>query len=156
MKTLLEQQAETAIKKKTDYAIAEAKAKAEAKKIQGQAEVSQAENKVKAKTFQKNAEVEFLRQRFNTEINHQEHMDNLEIKTLKELADIEVTKFQETIKAIGKDTIVQMARAGPETQAKLLKGLGLSGFMIMDGKNPINLFNTAQGMVSKQDMESIA
>jgi major vault protein len=51
LKTLMEQQAETAIKKKTDYAIAESKAQAEAKKIRGQAEVAQAENKVKAKTF---------------------------------------------------------------------------------------------------------
>lgn len=40
-----------------------------------------------------------------------------------------------------------MARAGPETQSKLLKGLGLKGFMIVDGKNPVNLFNTANGML---------
>ena len=40
-----------------------------------------------------------------------------------------------------------MAKAGPEFQAKLLKGLGLKGFMMMDGKHPINLYNTAQNMV---------
>jgi major vault protein len=40
-----------------------------------------------------------------------------------------------------------MARAGPETQAKLLQGLGLKGFVITDGKNPVNLFNTANGML---------
>jgi len=34
-----------------------------------------------------------------------------------------------------------MARAGPELQAKLLKGLGLKGFMMMNSKNPINLFS---------------
>ena len=48
---------------------------------------------------------------------------------------------------MGQETIIAMARAGPENQAKLLKGLGLEGFMIMDGKNPVNLFNTANGMV---------
>lgn len=74
-------------------------------------------------------------------------MDNLEIKTARELAEIEINKFRETINAIGKDTLVQMARAGPEMQAKLLKGLGLQGFMILDGKHPINLFNTAKGMI---------
>jgi len=42
-----------------------------------------------------------------------------------------------------------MARAGPEMQAKLLQGLGLKGFLVTDGKNPINLFNTAQGMIAK-------
>lgn len=50
--------------------------------------------------------------------------------------------------SIGKDTIVAMAKAGPEMQAKLLKGLGLKGYCIMDGKNPINLFNTAKGLVN--------
>jgi len=37
-------------------------------------------------------------------------------------------------------------------KAKLLKGLGLSGYLVTDGKNPINLFNTAQGMVSDKMM----
>ena len=49
----------------------------------------------------------------------------------------------------GRDTIAAMARAGPEMQAKLLQGLGLKGFLVTDGKNPINLFNTAQGMIAK-------
>ena len=40
-----------------------------------------------------------------------------------------------------------MAEAGPEYQAKLLEGLGLSGFIMTDGNNPINLFNTANGLV---------
>lgn len=41
-----------------------------------------------------------------------------------------------------------MAKAGPESQAKLLKGLGLQGYMVSDGKNPINLFSTAFGMLN--------
>ncbi len=40
-----------------------------------------------------------------------------------------------------------MAKAGPEMQAKLLKGLGLSGFMVVDGKHPVNLFNAATGLI---------
>ena len=44
-----------------------------------------------------------------------------------------------------------MAKAGPETQAKLLKGLGLQGYMILDSKNPINLMNTAQGFIGCQN-----
>jgi len=51
------------------------------------------------------------------------------------------------VTAIGPDTIKSIARSGPEMQAKLLKGLGLKGFIISDGKNPINLFNAAQGMI---------
>jgi len=61
------------------------------------------------------------------------------------MADIETRKFKELVSAIGRQTIVSMAKAGPEAQAKLLSGLGLKGFLISDGKNPINLFNTANG-----------
>jgi len=51
------------------------------------------------------------------------------------------------IAAIGPESLVAMAKAGPETQAKLLGGLGLKGYLISDGKNPINLFNTAHGLI---------
>lgn len=40
-----------------------------------------------------------------------------------------------------------MASAGPEMQAKLLEGLGLQGYIMTDGNNPINLFNTASGLI---------
>ena len=131
--------------------MADARAKAEAKKISAQAEVSQSTNKVKANTIRRKAELELFQQRFETEIAHKEALDDLTIKTERELAEIEAQKFQETIDAIGKDTIVQMARAGPEMQAKLLKGLGLQGFMVVDGKQPVNLFNTAHAMIGAQN-----
>jgi major vault protein len=51
------------------------------------------------------------------------------------------------VEAIGKDTIVEMANAGPELQAKLLEGLGLQGYLMMDSNNPVNLFNAAEGFV---------
>lgn len=35
-----------------------------------------------------------------------EAVDDLEISSLRELADIEAKKFEETIQAIGRDTIV--------------------------------------------------
>ena len=87
-------------------------------------------------------------------------MDKIFTETQRKLAAIEVEKFKETINAIGKKTIVEMARAGPEMQAKLLKGLGLNGYMIVDGKHPLNLFNTAKGMVGAegngmQDMAAV-
>ena len=34
-------------------------------------------------------------------------------------------------------------------KAKLLSGLGLKGYLVTDGKNPINLFNTANGNTTK-------
>ena len=44
---------------------------------------------------------------------------------------------------------MQMAKAGPETQAALLKGLGLQGYMIVDGKHSMNLMGTANGLLGK-------
>jgi len=68
------------------------------------------------------------------------------------LADIEVSKFKKIIDAIGKDTLVSISKSGPEAKAKMLKGLGLKGFLVTDGKNPINLFNTANGMLGDMPM----
>lgn len=53
------------------------------------------------------------------------------------------------MEAIGQDTLVEIAKAGPETQAELLKSIGMSGYMFMDSQNPINLFTTANGMVKR-------
>ena len=63
------------------------------------------------------------------------------------MAKIDAEKFENIVKSIGPETIKSISRAGPELQAKLLKGLGLKGFLISDGKNPINLFNTANSMI---------
>jgi major vault protein len=71
----------------------------------------------------------------------------LEIFRAKELAAIESKKFDDMIQAIGPQTIVAMSKAGPEYQVELLKGLGLSGFIMTDGNNPINLFNSASSLV---------
>ncbi len=36
-------------------------------------------------------------------------------------------------------------------QAKLLSALGLQSVLVTDGKNPINLFNTAKGLLGQQE-----
>lgn len=51
------------------------------------------------------------------------------------------------VSSVGQDTIVAISNAGPELQAQLLEGLGLQGFIMTDGNNPINLFNTANAMI---------
>lgn len=83
----------------------------------------------------------------------QEDLLDVEINSKRELINIEIEQFKKTVDAIGADTIVQMARAGPETQAKLLKGLGLQGYMIVDGKHTMNLMGTANGMLGNSQMQ---
>jgi len=82
------------------------------------------------------------------EIKYQTEVDTLEISKQKELATIETQKFQDIVKSIGSKTIASIAQAGPEMQANLLKGLGLTSLLISDGHSPINLFNTAQGLIA--------
>ena len=87
---------------------------------------------------------------FLAELKRKEELTEMEISKAKKLAEIEVQEFTNTINAIGRDTIVAMARAGPETQAKLLASLGIKSFLITDGKNPVNLFNTAKNTISNK------
>lgn len=144
---LLELQAASAAVESTGQASAEAKAHAEAALIEGQAEVTQAKLQAEALAIQAAAELEQLKARQESEITHAKALAELEISKSRELAEIEAEKFKSLIDAIGSDTITSIARAGPELQAKLLNGLGLKSFMITDGKSPINLFGTANGLI---------
>jgi len=128
-------------------AIAEAKSKAEADAIYYQNLLDRAVKVTKAKKIEQDNEMSLLKLRYDAEIHHLKSANELEIKSSEEMAKIEAEKFENMVKAIGPETIKAIAKSGPETQAKLLKGLGLKGFIISDGKNPINLFNTAQGML---------
>merc|ERR1712100_101859 len=123
---------------------AEAKARAEAAKIEGEAAVQQAELRSQASKIKSQAELEQSKKRQNAEIAHQSKLNELELTKARRLA-----KIAEIVEAIGSDTIQQIARAGPEMQAKLLGGLGLKGIMITDGNSPINLFNTAKGLIGE-------
>jgi len=95
------------------------------------------ENDLEAATAQQEAEIEY-----------RTRMDELEIEHAAGFASVESQKFKKIISAIGRDTIAAIAQAGPEMQAKLLEGLGIKSLLITDGNSPINLFNTANGIIS--------
>eukprot|EP00742_Colponemidia_sp_Colp-10_P000733 GILJ01000796.1.p1 GENE.GILJ01000796.1~~GILJ01000796.1.p1 ORF type:complete len:866 (+),score=170.61 GILJ01000796.1:48-2600(+) len=146
-KKLLQLQAESAAVETSGQATAEARARAEASNIEAQSALKQAELRAQAMKIEAQAELERISAQQRAEIEHTKAIDDLEIHKSRELATIEAGKFQQTVDAIGRETIVAMANAGPELQAKLLAGLGLQGFLVTDGKNPINLFSTASGMI---------
>jgi len=147
-KHLLQLQAQSAAVEATGQATAEAKARAEAANIEGQAAVKQAELTAESRRIRATAELEQLTKRQEQEISHTKATINLEVLKSRELAAIEAKKFKDIVDAIGPQTIKKIAQAGPEMQAKLLGGLGLKSLMITDGTSPINLFNTASGLVS--------
>jgi len=71
----------------------------------------------------------------------------LKSKKAQELAEIDAGKFKAIIDAVGSDTLRKISQAGPEMQSRLLAGLGLKSFLVTDGNHPINLFNTAIGLI---------
>jgi major vault protein len=148
-KELLQLQAQSAAVESTGQATAEAKARAEAQAIEGEAAVKQAQLQSEAAKIKSDVELVVMKMKQEREIIYQKAIDDLEIQRAKELAGIEATKFKSIVQAIGKETLSAIARAGPETQVKLLQSLGLQGYMITDGNTPINLFNTANGLLGQ-------
>jgi major vault protein len=128
-------------------ATAEARAKADAAEIQAKASVERARHSAEAKKIKATAELQQLRKKNANELAEVLSTNELEINRARRMASIEAKKFKDIVDAIGADTIKSIAQAGPEMQAKLLQGLGLKSFMITDGNSPINLFNTASGLV---------
>ncbi len=148
-KDLLQLQAQSAAVESTGQATAEAKARAEAAQIEGEAAVLMSRLKAQSTKIRSEADLEETKIRQEVAIEHQKALDSLELQKARELAGIESKKFKDTIAAIGADTIAAIAQAGPEMQAKLLSGLGIQSLMITDGTNPVNLFSTAQGLISR-------
>jgi len=144
---LLELQAHSAAVESTGQAKAEAQSRAEAARIEGEAAVDQAKLKSQAQKIEAESELERLTNAREAEMNFVKTQNEMEISKMKEMTEIEVGKFNQMVKAIGSDTIRAIAVSGPEMQAKLLAGLGLKSTLITDGSSPINLFNTANGLL---------
>jgi len=147
-KKLLELQAENAAIEATGKATAEARAKAEASRIQGELAVNLAQQEAEAARIRAEAELAQLRARQEAELAHQQALINLEIEKAQRMAEITSEEFSQKVAAIGPETLKAIAQAGPEMQARLLQALGIQSVLITDGRNPINLFSTAQGLIN--------
>jgi len=145
--SLLQLQADSAAVESTGQAVAEARARAESARIEASGAVKQAELKAQASRIEFEAEHQLLGVRREAELRNVQEANAIEVNKADQMAKIEAQKFKSLVSAITPETIRAMAAAGPETQAKLLSGLGLKGYVVTDGSSPINLFNTAQGMV---------
>jgi major vault protein len=146
---LLQLQAESAIVEASGQATAEAHAQAESMKIEGSASVKQAQMQAEADTITQSAALENKIAKQQAHIQHQKKLNKLEIQKAKDLAKIESEKFKGIIEDVGADVLEAVATAGKSNQVKLLESLGLHSFMITDGNQPINLFNTASGLIGQ-------
>ncbi len=80
---------------------------------------------------------------FLDEFLRKKEEQRIEIKEIIEKNSFEAEKFKNIVSSIGPETLVEISRAGPELQSKLLQGLNLKGYIVTDGNNPINLFKVA-------------
>ncbi|XP_059146176.1 major vault protein-like isoform X2 [Physella acuta] len=146
-KELLELQANSAAVESTGQAKAEAQSRAEASRIEGEAAVEQARLKAQATKIEAESELERLTNAREAELKYVCEQNKMELEKSSELTTIEVNKFKEMVSAIGAQTLLAMATAGPDMQVRMLKALGLRSTLITDGSSPINLFNTASGLI---------
>ncbi|XP_048766942.2 major vault protein-like [Ostrea edulis] len=147
--TLLELQAVAAAVESTGQAKAEAQAQAERIFIECESEIEAAKLRAEAAEIEHSAQLETQDAMRSQELRYTRNMNELEIHKEKEMADIEVKKFGDMISTIGADVLKAIAIAGPANQVNMLKALGLESVLITDGNSPINLFNTASGLVGE-------
>ena len=135
-------------------AVAEASAKVEADSILATSEVEAASLRGKAARHRYTANLDQLSAKNGAEHDFQQRLNAINLDKARELAAVEAEKFEKIVTAIGPSTIADIARAGPEMQAKLLEGLGIESFLITDGNSPINLFNTASSLIQNTSSTS--
>jgi len=153
-KELLVLQANSAAVESTGQATAEAQSRAEAARIEGQAAVDQAQLKAQAMKIEAEAELQRLQSARQAELDFIKQSNALEVEKAAKMADVEQARFASMVQAIGADTLQAIAVSGPETQAKLLGSLGIKSTLITDGKSPINLFQTATGLLGDMSQAS--
>ena len=147
-RNLLEMSAENSAIEAVGRANAEARARTEASRIQGEASILLAEQETEASRIRNSVEMEILTAQRQAEITHQQALAQLTIEKARRTAEIETAEFRRKVETLGAETIRAIAQAGPEMQVRLLESLGLQSVLITDGKNPINLFGTANGLIA--------
>lgn len=126
---------------------ANAKSKVEVNLINSESNLNNYKLNFECEKIRQIAELENQKKEFDEEIRHLKRVSDDKINRAKLMTDNEINKIESMVKAIGKETLVSLSMAGPESQAKILKSLGVKSMLITDGKNPINLFNTSQGLL---------
>merc|ERR1712128_71817 len=131
----------------TGQAKAEAFSRAEAARIEAESAVQGATLKAEALNIETRSELERMNAAREADIKFAIEQNNLEIEKAEKMAKIETDKFSQMVAALGKDTIQAMASGPQDHQVKMLQSLGLSSTLITDGRTPINLLNTAGGLL---------
>ena len=144
---LISLQAESSAVESTGQAKAEAIARAESAKIEAEAAVQAAQLKADALKIETESELERLKSAREADIKFALEQNQLEVEKAEKMARIDTDRFQHMVTALGQDTLRAMASGPQDHQVRMLQSLGLSSTLITDGRTPINLLNTASGLL---------
>lgn len=111
-----------------------------------------AELKAKARKILETSKLNFEKEKAALDLERVRKLKELEIRKSKELGAVDAGKFKQYVECLGRGTLVDLSKAGPELQAEILNSLGLKGYMIMDSNNPVNLFQSATGIMNALPM----
>ncbi|XP_004346179.2 major vault protein [Capsaspora owczarzaki ATCC 30864] len=131
----------------TGQAKAEAEAQAERLAIEGQSAIVLAELRAEAARLETDTELLNLTQARNAELHFIREQTKLELAKMRALSEINKAKVSRTVGALGHGTILAMANAEHSQKVRLLQALNLKSTVFTDGNSPINLFNTANGLI---------
>jgi len=147
----LELQAQTKAIETSGAAIAEAQSYAQANKITYEAAVDETTLLEEAENISLDTELNGENKRRESELTYLESKYEIEASFDEAIAKVECNKFKAMMESIGPETLKTMALSADEIQVRLLQGLGLHSTLIMDGRKPLNLFQTASQMIHRID-----
>jgi len=138
----------TAAVESSGQATAEAAAQAEKLLIEGTSAIEVASLKMQAEEIEESVKLDNLEKQREAEVEYTRVCNELAVEKAKNIAEIEKEKTRKLIDSIGKNTIQNIALAGPAAQIHMLQGLGIRGTLITDGSTPVNLYQAGNGMIS--------
>jgi major vault protein len=113
-KKLIELQANSACVETSGVAIAEARGRAEAARIEGESNVALAQLRADAGSIREAMELELQKSRNELELKYARDLNEAELHKARELSKIESQKFNDIVAAIGPKTIALFVQAGSE------------------------------------------
>lgn len=142
--------AEKDVTESRGYAVSQARAKSEKLEIESKNKVETQKLQNEANAISRGHLDSAKQAEGKVEYENAKRNSAIQMNEKQQLAAVEVNKIQKLLNAVGSDTLATILNAEPQMQQEMLKSLGLQGYLMTDGRNPINLFDTAQGLVTQQ------
>jgi major vault protein len=150
-KTLFELQAQTGSIMESGLKEAETKAKVNTMIVESESNIKVAKIMKEISNMKNKFKIENEKMEKENYYNYLETKNEIELSTKEKISEIDTLKFKNIMNILGQDTLVKLSQAGPETQVALLSSLGLNGFVMTDGNNPINLYDFANSITENKN-----